>query len=91
MKIVKMAAPSNPITPMTFTGFHFAPKQDYYQSFQGGVLAKLAVSATCTSSLNNDGLWLVSTVCFKVLCHLSRLCDLLSLTGTSLKLMCAFT
>ena len=43
------AAPSNPITPTTYTGFQFAPKQDYYQSFQGGVLAKLAVSATLHS------------------------------------------
>ncbi len=43
MKVTTAAAPSNPITPVTYTGFQFAPKQDYYQSFQGGVLAKLAV------------------------------------------------
>ncbi|CAL5229539.1 g12886 [Coccomyxa viridis] len=45
MKVTTAAAPSNPITPVTYTGFQFAPKQDYYQSFQGGVLAKLAVFA----------------------------------------------
>ena len=42
MKVMTAAAPSNPITPVTYTGFQFAPKQDYYQAFQGGVLAKLA-------------------------------------------------
>ena len=41
------AAPSNPITTVTYTGFRFAPEQDYYQSFQAGVLANLAVSRTC--------------------------------------------
>ena len=43
MKLMTAAAPGNPITPVTYTGFQFVPKQDYFQSFQGGVLAKLAV------------------------------------------------
>lgn len=37
------SAPANPITPVTFTGFEFAPKENYYETFQDGVLAKLAV------------------------------------------------
>ena len=64
------AAPSNPITPLSYTGFQFVPKQDYYQSFQAGVLARLAVSRTqrflCDTHLP------VSICC----CHISRPCRL---------------
>ena len=40
-------APPNPITQVTFTGFQFTPRHNYYQTFQSGTLAKLAVSSTC--------------------------------------------
>ena len=38
------AAPLNPITQVTFTGIQFTPRQNYYQTFQSGTSAKLAVS-----------------------------------------------
>ena len=53
MKVMTAAAPSNPITPVTYTGFQFAPKQDYYQAFQGGVLAKLAVRTLWQSPIHS--------------------------------------
>lgn len=43
MKVMTTSAPANPITPVTFTGFELAPKENYYETFQAGVLAKLAV------------------------------------------------
>ena len=43
MKVMTASAPANPITPVTLTGFEFAPKENYYETFQAGVLAKLAV------------------------------------------------
>lgn len=49
MKVMTASAPANPITPVTFTGFDFAPKENYYETFQAGVLAKLAVRFTSLS------------------------------------------
>lgn len=43
MEVMTASAPANPITPVTFIGFEFAPKENYYETFQAGVLAKLAV------------------------------------------------
>ena len=45
MHVMTAAAPTNPITPVTYTGFRFAPRKNYYQTFQAGVQAKLAVSS----------------------------------------------
>ena len=49
MKVMTASAPANPITPVTFTGFEFGPKENYYETFQAGLLAKLAVRFTSLS------------------------------------------
>ena len=43
MEVYTAAASPNPITHVTFTGFQFTPKRNYYQTFQSGTSAKLAV------------------------------------------------
>ena len=53
------AAPPNPITHVTFTGFQYTPKRNYYQTFQSGTSAKLAVSFTyiyCSAACASAGL-----------------------------------
>jgi hypothetical protein len=43
MSVHTAAAPANPISGVTFTGFDFDPQEKFYAAFQGGVLGKLAV------------------------------------------------
>ena len=43
LEVHATAAPPNPITHVTFTGFQFTPKRNYYQTFQSGTSATLAV------------------------------------------------
>jgi hypothetical protein len=47
-QVMTVPAPANPISPVTFTGFTFSPRQKFYSMFQDGVLAKLAVSVQAT-------------------------------------------
>lgn len=51
MTVQTATAPANFISPVTFAGFTFAPRQKFYQVFQDGTLAKLSVRALlpCTA------------------------------------------
>ena len=45
LEVHTAAAPPNPITQVTLTGFQFTPRHNYYQTFQYGTSAKLAVGS----------------------------------------------